>query len=112
MQAGIFTTWVSNEIVRGVERPVQWIHMPVPRDRDDCEYFAPLAELELPEDTELYLGLVHHTGGAEGTRRRIATAAEVVPRFGLATECGLGRRERSTIPELLGQHASLAAPIR
>ena len=35
-------------------------------ERDDDAYFAPLADLQLPAETELYLGLVHRQDGAEG----------------------------------------------
>lgn len=101
--------WAAAAIVDGVDRPVQWIHMPVPKERDDVAYFEPLATLELPEVTELYLGLVHDTGGLEGTRRRARAAEQVVPRFGVATECGLGRRPRDTIPDLLDQHAAVTS---
>ena len=31
--------------------------------------------------------------------------------FGIATECGLGRRQPHTIPALLKLHAELATPI-
>ncbi len=44
------------------------IHMPVPRDRRDDAYFAPLARLGSSRDTELCLGLVHYTDGVAGTR--------------------------------------------
>lgn len=104
-------TWAASTLLAGVERAIQWIHMPVPRDRDDAAYFAPLGDLDLPAETELYLGLVHETGGEEATRRRIEAAGSVVPRFGVATECGLGRRPLSSIAPLLDQHASVANPI-
>jgi methionine synthase II (cobalamin-independent) len=93
-------------------RDLAWVHLPVPRDRHDAAYFAPLADLVLPRDTELYLGLIHQTGGAQGTRRRIEAAARIVPDFGVATECGLGRRPLETIPALLRQHTEVAAPLR
>lgn len=82
----------------------------LPKQRDDDAYFEALGAVEIPDEIELYLGLVHVTGGQEGTRRRIATASRHVPRFGLATECGFGRRPISQIPALLDQHAALSAP--
>jgi hypothetical protein len=103
--------WAAQAAVDGAGRVVQWVHLPVPRERDDVAYFAPLADVTLPPDTELYLGLVHATGGVEGTRRRIAAAAGVLDRFGVATECGLGRRPRDTVPALLDQHAAVAEPV-
>jgi methionine synthase II (cobalamin-independent) len=103
---------IANAITSGVQRPVQWISLPVPRDRADDAYFAPLRELRLPAETELYLGLVHITDGVEGTERRIAAAQRAIDRpFGVATECGLGRRPPETIPQLLRIHAEVSAPV-
>jgi hypothetical protein len=99
---------VANALVDGLERPLNWLHLPVPRERDDEAYYAPLADLRLADETELYLGLVHRTDGMEGTQRRIAVASKVVPAFGISTECGLGRRPPETVPELLDLHAAVA----
>jgi len=102
---------VANAISAEVKREINWIHLPVPRDRSDDAYFASLRNLKLHPETELYLGLVHFTDGVEGTRRRIAAAQRVVGDFGVATECGLGRRSTETIPHLLRIHSEVAAPI-
>ena len=91
--------------------PIAWMHLPVPRDRTDAAYYAPLRELRLHPETELYLGLVHLTDGEEGTRARIAAAQEVVSAFGVATECGFGRRDPSTVAPLLDLHAAVADPV-
>ena len=99
---------IANELVKGTKREVNWIHMPVPRDRSDEAYFAPLRELRLPAATRLYLGLVHYTDGLEGARRRLEAAVQAAPEFGVATECGLGRRIGQDIPELLRLHAAVA----
>ena len=99
---------VANGVSQGVHRQVDWIHMPVPRDRTDEEYFAPLRYLRLRPGTELYLGLVHMTDGVEGTLARIGAAQDVVANFGVATECGFGRRDPSTIPALLEIHSGVA----
>jgi hypothetical protein len=80
----------------------------VPRERDDEAFYAPLADLRLGEDTELYLGLVHRSDGMDGTQRRMAAASKVVPAFGISTECGFGRRPSETVPELLELHAAVA----
>lgn len=100
---------IANALTDGVKRTVNWIHMPVPRGRDDDSYFAPLAGLTLAPETELFLGLVHFTDGEEGTRRRMETATRHYAGYGIATECGLGRREPDTIPDLLRIHATCAA---
>jgi hypothetical protein len=60
---------IANGISAGVNRPIAWMHMPVPRNRSDDAYFAPLAGLRLHLETKLVLGLVHYTDGIEGTRR-------------------------------------------
>lgn len=103
---------VANAISAGVKRDINWIHMPVPRNRTDEAYFTPLRNLQLHPETELYLGLVHFTDGTEGTRKRIATAQRVVSDFGVATECGMGRRPPETVPELLRVHSEVAAPVQ
>jgi hypothetical protein len=99
---------MANRLTEGIRRPIELIHMPVPRDRSDDAYFAPLKRLRLKPETELSLGLVHHTGGVAGTRRRLAAAEKVVMDFSVATECGFGRRRPETIPELLRIHAEVA----
>ena len=76
----------------------------MPRERSDQGYFAPLRDLRLHSETELYLGVVHLTDGLEGTRRRIAAAREFAPPFGITTECGLGRRPPETISDVLRLH--------
>jgi len=99
---------VANRLCADVRRTIQLIHMPVPRDRSDDGYFAPLAQLRLKPETELSLGLVHYTDGVAGTGRRLATAERHANRFSIATECGFGRRPPETIPELLRIHAEVA----
>jgi hypothetical protein len=98
----------SNRVSRQIARPIELIHMPVPRNRSDDGYFAPLRRLELQPGTELCLGLVHHTDGVEGTRQRLDTAKKYANVFSIATECGFGRRDPRTIPELLRIHAEVA----
>jgi hypothetical protein len=102
---------VANAISAGVRRRVSWIHLPIPKDRADDGYYAPLRDLRLHPETELYLGLVHLTDGVEGARRRIAAAQRAAPRFGVATECGFGRRPPEIIPDLLRLHAEVAAEL-
>jgi hypothetical protein len=82
---------MANLIAASVPRPINWVHMPVPVDRVDDAFYAPLRQLELAPGTELYLGLVHTTDGVAGTRRRMAVAAKYVPEFGIASECGISR---------------------
>jgi hypothetical protein len=99
---------LANAVVRS--RAPAWLHMPVPVSWTAPSAFAPLAALALPPETRVYLGLVHLADGAEGARRRIVLAGQTVDRFGVATECGWGRRPPETVPQLLQLHAELATP--
>ena len=99
---------MANRLTRAVKRPIQLIHMPVPKGRRDDAYFAPLKDLQLAPKTAIALGLVHMTGGIDGIKQRMATARRHLPSFAIATECGFGRRKPETIPELLALHAAAA----
>lgn len=101
---------MANAAVAETGRRVDWVHMPVPRDRSDDAYFSPLQDLTLG-DTRLYIGLIHHTDGLAGTRQRLATAQKYRQDFGLATECGFGRREPHTLPVLLRIHQEIAQEL-
>jgi hypothetical protein len=93
-------------VLASTARTLDWLHMPVPIERDDDAYFAPLAELAVPPETTLYLGLLHKEDGIEGARRRIAAAKTSVADFGVATECGMARDATpKDIPGLLRLHA-------
>ncbi len=80
-----------NAVAGRARHDIAWLHMPVPKDRDDDGYFAPLRDLRLRAETELFLGLVHRLDGIAGAARRVAAARKFSPCFGVATECGLGR---------------------
>ncbi len=98
----------ANTLCANSPRSLSWVHMPVPRDRNDDAYFAPLEGLDIGS-AELSLGLVHHTDGLQGTKVRMATAEKFVSDFGIATECGFGRRPPETIPTLLTIHSEASA---
>jgi hypothetical protein len=103
---------LANLIVRGVSRPITWLHMPVPIDRTDDAFFAPLESLGLGPETELYLGLVHAQDGVEGTRRRIAAAKKYAPSFGIASECGISRgRDSNLAMDFIKTYAAAAAGV-
>jgi hypothetical protein len=101
-------TDMANRLTRAVQRPINLIHMPVPRDRSDDAYFAPLKDLKLAPQTQIALGLVHLTGGLDGIKQRMATARRHLGNFAIATECGFGRRKPETIADLLRLHAQAA----
>jgi hypothetical protein len=106
--ASVMTAF-ANSLVELVDRRLDYVHMPVPIERDDDAFHAPLDELSLPPETTVYLGLVHSEDGVEGARRRIDAASRHVQAFGIAGECGLGRGERAEdIPALLDLHRAIA----
>lgn len=103
---------VANAILQNVERTVQWFHMPVPKSRSDVEYFAPLKGLNTQEDTTLYLGLVH-ANDYEGTVSRIKAAEHVGlrHRFGVATECGMGRTPAAELDSIFQILRDVSDPV-
>lgn len=100
----------ANHLFESAPRTITWIHLPVPIERTDDEYYAPLGDLRLPEQTELYLGLVHREDGVAGASRRVAAASAFATQFGVATECGMGRGPASATDEVLDVHRHLARP--
>ena len=100
---------LANLITSVSARPVNWMHMPVPADRRDRAYFAPLASLNRATDMDLFLGLVHASDGVAGTVQRMKAASEVTPNFGIATECGIARaRTPELVRSILEIHAKAA----
>jgi hypothetical protein len=98
---------MTNAIIAGVKRPIQFFHMPVPKGRADDAYFAPLMSLHLHPDTQLYLGLIHHNDAA-GDAARLATARRYARVDGISTECGMARGDPARLPALLAAHAQAA----
>lgn len=103
---------IANGLASTLSRPLNWLHLPVPEGRSDDAYYAPLAELRLSPETEVYLGLIHPDDGAQGAADRITTARRhaAVP-FGAATECGWGRGGASAVRGLLELHREVTAPL-
>lgn len=98
---------LANAISANVDRPIAYIHAPVPVDRKDEEFFRPFDGLKLRPGTELFLGVVHARDGIDGLNARIAAAARHVPSFGIASECGMARARTPRIVErLLELHAA------
>ena len=98
---------MANGIAGTVSRTVQYIHMPVPRDRGDEAFFRPLAGLALGEGTALYLGLVHERDAA-GNAGKLGQARKFATVSGIAAECGLGRGDPAGLADMLEQHRLLA----
>jgi hypothetical protein len=100
-----------NAAVTRSGRPVDFAHMTVPIDRTDDAYFAPLRDLRI-DGTRVFLGLVHFHDGVKGTVARVRAARRYLEDFGVATECGLGRRQPETLPKLLKIHRDVAERLR
>jgi len=101
----------ANAIAAGLSRSLDWLHLPIARDWTESKYYEPLADLALPTDTEIYLGLIHLSDGQDGAELRRVIATQFVPQFGIATECGFGRRDPSTIAPLLDLHRHASGAV-
>ncbi len=73
--------------------------------------FCTFERPKLKPGMQLFLGLVHNYDGLEGAKRRIAAARPFYEPFGVATECGMGRRPPEVIPELLRLHRDIAESL-
>lgn len=98
---------MTRALRRSLRRPIDFLHLPVPKDRTDADYFRPLERLEADAHTALYLGLIHH-GDHAGDLARIATAQRFVRAFGVASDCGWGRTDPQRVPGLLDSHRRAA----
>jgi hypothetical protein len=94
---------MANAVRSEVKRGIDFLHLPVPKDRADADYVRPLAGLAGLGDTELYLGLIHPNDRI-GDLMRINTARKVVGSFGIASECGWGRTDPTRVSGLLESH--------
>ena len=63
--------------------------------------------LQLKPETELCLGLVHYTDGVCRDTQTAGDRRTPCKGFSVATECGFGRRDPATIPDLLRIHAEI-----
>ncbi|KAL8713747.1 MAG: hypothetical protein Q9220_002273 [cf. Caloplaca sp. 1 TL-2023] len=105
---------LANAIITAISpsHTIKWIHMPVPKDRKDTEYFTPLQDLKLSKETQLYLGLIHAHDEA-GTRERITTAQRVYGGpFGVATECGMGRTPVEELDSIFEISRAVTTPAK
>jgi hypothetical protein len=94
-------------IAAATKRHIDFFHIPVPKERLDEAFYAPLKSWKRPANTELYLGLLHHDDEA-GDRKRVAVAKKFITDFGLSAECGWGRTEPGRLPGLLKGHRAAA----
>ncbi|HEY7706292.1 MAG TPA: class I SAM-dependent methyltransferase [Gaiellaceae bacterium] len=100
---------VANALAASLDRPLNWIHVPLPADRDG--FVEPLRDLRLHAETELYVGALHAGESPDASRRRIEATSEAVRDFGLATPCGWGRLPPRLVPGLVDAHVELTRPV-
>jgi hypothetical protein len=97
-----------NALLQALPRPLNYIHIPIPRHWTEPSRYQQLSNLKLQPATQVYLGLIHQADGLEGAKRRISSASEYLSRFGAAASCGLGRRQPDDIPQILSLHRDVA----
>lgn len=104
---------MANTAVQSAGRPVDWLHLAGPRylRSEDDAFFRPLADLD-PQGARVYLGIVLPLDGAEGLRRRAATASRHLADFGVAMYCGFGRQPGQDPDATLTEHRDTVAALR
>ena len=101
-----------NALGDGLERPLNWIHMPVPERRDDDGWFAPMRDLRLRAGDRALprppAPVRPRRGRAAPHRRRAPPRARA---SASATECGWGRGTAEAVMGLLELHRGVSAPL-
>lgn len=106
-----------NAVVADAGRTVNWFSFTVPQSRSDPEYFAPVRELRVVPETELYFALVpyHPADQPDGTTAEqvrlidatLADSPSETREWGICTECGMGRVAAADVPRLLDLHRTI-----
>lgn len=99
----------ANRIAEAINKfhKIKYFHMPVPKERTDEAYFAPLKGLSIADETKIFLGVVH-AHDREGSTQRLRAATAVYPKLaGIASECGLGRTPAEEIGDILQTYSAL-----
>lgn len=107
---------LAGAVTERARRPLGWVSFTVPQDRGDEAYFAPLADLRVGPETELYFALVpyHPDRQPPGvTDAQVALVDRLLPDgvgpWGICTECGMARADREDVPGLLDLHREILA---
>ncbi|RDW56589.1 hypothetical protein BP5796_13054 [Coleophoma crateriformis] len=101
---------LANLLFDIIQRRIDWLHLPVPQNRTDFQYFAPMQNLYLRPETDLFLGLVY-AGDKDGTNQRIKNAMRIIDEFGVSTECGLGKMPVDQLDGILDLMAAVTSPV-
>jgi hypothetical protein len=103
---------MANYAMEHSGRQVDWLHLAGPRDlrSEDGRFFEPLRGLRAP-DARVFLGIVLPIDGADGLRRRHATASRYLDDFGVAMYCGFGRQPGQDGIETLREHRNVVESV-
>ena len=106
-----------NAVTSATRRPLNFVSFTVPQARNDAAYFEPLGELRTGSETELYFALVpyHPDEQAPGTTAEqiehidaaLSDSPTAARRWGVCTECGMGRVDAGDVPRLLDLHSQI-----
>ena len=95
-----------NQVASQLSHTLNFVHLPVSVPDADAKFFGPLQRLAVPDETEIYLGILHPKV-KDGDLPRIALAQQFLSSFGVATECGWGRKPAEGITHLLQTHLAV-----
>jgi hypothetical protein len=103
---------VANALTAAASRPVSWYSFTVPQNRRDEAYFAPLRDLRIGPQTELYLALVPYypadqEPGTTAEQVRLIDSHLAKDEWGICTECGMARAAPEDVPILLDKHREI-----
>ena len=74
-------------VIASTERQPQFVHLPVPPERDDSVYFEDLIHLALWPSLEVHLGLVQESDTPDDVAARLSAAREVLPYAAASADC-------------------------
>jgi hypothetical protein len=109
--------WVlmANAVFRGwpARRTLEYLHAPfagaADPPPDDVNFYAPMAELELPEDVRFVAGFIHEDASSERNDEILGLIEVLLRReVDVAATCGLGRR---TDPQQAWDAMARARPL-
>ena len=102
---------MMNGIAAATRRRIDFLHIPVPKDRTDDAYYAPLKDFEAAAGNQ---ALSRPAAPRRRCRRQEAHRRGAAPcrgDFGLSAECGWGRTEPGRLPGLLKGHRIAAEAL-
>lgn len=99
---------VANGILSRLVRPVDWLHISIPADRTDPDYFTPLAGLRRFENTRIFLGLIHPDDDVDRAAQQLAAASIHIPEAGIGAFRPLGELSPENTKDMLALHRAVA----